>query len=315
MVLVPIGMDHVTDTPDHSLVLESITKRFGDFTAVDNLSLLIPRGSIYGFLGPNGAGKTTTIRMIMSIIYPDEGRISVLGHPRAEEIKDRLGYLPEEKGLYKKMKAGEIIAYFGRLKGLSKIDAKARARDLLNRYGLPEWFDSRCEALSKGMGQKVQILASLVHNPELVILDEPFSGLDPVNVELMRDLILDLKREGKTVIFSTHVMEQAEQICDFIFLINKGKKVLDGPLSEVRKSGGEAIKLDYDGDGSILHRLPGVSRVNDAGKTAEIFLEDGTDPQEILRALVDKLTIRKFDLSEPSLHEIFVRAVGGKSHE
>ncbi|MFT7617327.1 MAG: ABC-2 type transport system ATP-binding protein [Planctomycetota bacterium] len=310
-----LGMDHVTETQDHSLVLDGVTKRFGDFTAVDNLSLLIPRGSIYGFLGPNGAGKTTTIRMIMSIIYPDQGRITVLGHPRAEDIKDRLGYLPEEKGLYKKMKAGEIITYFGRLKGMSKADARTRSRDLLNRYGLPEWFDARCEALSKGMGQKVQILAALVHNPELVILDEPFSGLDPVNVEVMRDLILDLKREGKTVIFSTHVMEQAEQICDFIFLINKGKKVLDGPLSEVRKSGGEAIQLDYDGDGAVLQQLKGVSRINDAGKTAEIFLEDGTDPQTILRTLVDKLTVRRFDLSEPSLHEIFVRAVGGKSHE
>ncbi len=305
----------MTATQDLSLILAGVTKRFGDFTAVDNLSLQIPRGSIYGFLGPNGAGKTTTIRMIMSIIYPDVGQISVLGHPRAEEIKDRLGYLPEEKGLYKKMKAGEIIAYFGRLKGMTRAKAKERSRDLLTRYGLPDWFDSRCESLSKGMGQKVQILAALVHDPELVILDEPFSGLDPVNVEVMRDLILDLKREGKTVIFSTHVMEQAEQICDYIFLIDKGKKVLDGPLSEVRKSGGEAIQLDYDGDGSILKELRGVRRVNDAGKTAEIFLEDGTDPQEILHTLVNHLSIRRFDLSEPSLHEIFVRAVGGKSHE
>lgn len=302
-------------TNEMSLTLDGVTKRFGDFTAVDNLSLAIPKGSIYGFLGPNGAGKTTTIRMVMSIIYPDQGRISVLGHSRAEEVKDRLGYLPEEKGLYKKMKAGEIITYFGRLKGMGKAAARERSRYLLTRYGLPEWFDSRCEALSKGMGQKVQILAALVHNPELVILDEPFSGLDPVNVELMRDLILDLKREGKTVIFSTHVMEQAEQICDFIFLINKGKKVLDGPLSDVRKSGGEAIKLDYDGDGAFLKTLPGVTRVNDAGKTAEIFIEKDCDPQSILRAIVDKVAVRRFDISEPSLHEIFVRAVGGRSGE
>ncbi len=305
----------MNETQEMSLILDGVTKRYGKFLAVDNLSLRIPTGSIYGFLGPNGAGKTTTIRMVMSIIYPDQGRISVLGHPRAEEIKDRLGYLPEEKGLYKKMRAGEIITYFGRLKGMTRSDAKRRSKELLDRYGLPEWHSARCEALSKGMGQKVQILASLVHNPELVILDEPFSGLDPVNVEVMRDLILDLKREGKTVIFSTHVMEQAEQICDFIFLINKGKKVLDGPLSEVRKSGGEAIQLDYDGDGACLKELKGVSRINDAGKTAEIFLEDGTDPQDILRALIDKISIRRFDLSEPSLHEIFVRAVGGKTHE
>ncbi|MCB9832923.1 MAG: ATP-binding cassette domain-containing protein [Planctomycetes bacterium] len=300
---------------DYSLIIDGVTKRFGAFTAVDDLSLRIPRGAIYGFLGPNGAGKTTTIRMIMSIIYPDSGRIEILGHPRAEEVKDRLGYLPEEKGLYKKMRAGEIITYFGRLKGMSGADARRRARELLDRYGLPDWFGTRCESLSKGMGQKVQIMASIVHDPELVIFDEPFSGLDPVNVELMRDLILDLKRQGKTVIFSTHVMEQAEQICDFIFLIDRGKKVLDGPLSAVRRSGGESIKIDYDGDGEILRRLPGVARVNDAGKTAELFLEPDTDPQSILSALVGKLSIRRFDLSEPSLHEIFVRSVKRMSHE
>ena len=298
-----------------SLVLDGVTKRFGEFVAVDNLSLEIPRGSIYGFLGPNGAGKTTTIRMVMSIIYPDEGRLTVLGHSRAEEIKDRLGYLPEEKGLYKKMKVGEIISYFGRLKGMARATARSRARELLKRYGLPDWFDARCESLSKGMGQKVQILSSLIHDPELVILDEPFSGLDPVNVELMRNLILDMKRDGKTVIFSTHVMEQAEQICDFIFLINRGRKVLDGPLAEVRRSGGEGIKLDYDGDASFLKDLPGVTRVNDAGKSAEIFIEPDCNPQTILKAAVERLVIRRFDLSEPSLHEIFVRAVGGESHE
>ena len=305
----------MTDTEAISLQLDHVTKKFGDFTAVDDLSLSIPKGSIYGFLGPNGAGKTTTIRMVMSIIYPDSGNISILGHRRAEDVKDRLGYLPEEKGLYKKMKAGEIITYFGRLKGLDGRTAKKRARELLNRYGLPEWFDARCESLSKGMGQKVQILGCLVHKPELIILDEPFSGLDPVNAEMMRDLILDLKRSGKTVIFSTHVMAQAEQICDFIFLINKGKKVIDGPLTDVRKSGGESIQIDYDGDGDFLQSFPGVNRVNDAGKSAEIFLDEGSDPQEFLRAIVDKLTIRRFDLSEPSLHEIFVRSVGGKTDE
>ena len=300
-------------TTERALVLEGVTKRFGDFTSVDNLSLAIPRGSIYGFLGPNGAGKTTTIRMVMSIIYPDEGRLSVLGHPNAEEVKDRLGYLPEEKGLYKKMRTAEIIAYFGRLKGLDGPTAKQRAMTLLERYGLGEWTETKCEALSKGMGQKVQILATIAHEPELVILDEPFSGLDPVNVELMRNIILDMKREGRTVIFSTHVMEQAEQICDFIFLINKGKKVLDGTLAEVKSGHGGGIQIDYDGDGAFLGSLPGVQRVNDAGKTAELFLEDGVDPQSILKAAVERLTVRRFDLREPSLHEIFVRSVGGKA--
>ena len=302
-------------TADTSLVLQDVTKRFGDFVAVDRLSLSIPRGSIYGFLGPNGAGKTTTIRMVMSIIYPDSGRVTVLGHSNAEEVKDRLGYLPEEKGLYKKMRAGEIVTYFGELKGMPRAEAKRRATELLTQYGLGEWVDAKCEALSKGMGQKVQILGTLVHDPELVILDEPFSGLDPVNVELMRNLILDMKRDGRTVIFSTHVMEQAEQICDFIFLIDRGRKVLDGPLSEVRSAEGIAIRLDYDGDGSVLTELEGVARVNDAGKSAEIVPDDGVDPQQILAQLVGRVRVRRFDLREPSLHEIFVRAVGGKSDE
>lgn len=300
---------------DYSLTLDGVTKRFGSFVAVDHLSLRIPKGSVYGFLGPNGAGKTTTIRMIMSIFYPDEGTISVLGHPNAEEVKDRLGYLPEEKGLYKKMKTAEIITYFGKLKGMPAATARKRAVEMLERYGLGEWTDKRCEQLSKGMGQKVQVLATLVHDPELVILDEPFSGLDPVNAELMREIILNMKREGRTVIFSTHVMEHAEQLCDYIFLINKGHKVLDGTLAEVKRGGQKGIQIDYDGDGSILRKLPGVARVNDAGKSAELFMANGQDPQAVLAQLVGKLTIRRFDIREPSLHEIFIRAVGGKSDE
>jgi ABC-2 type transport system ATP-binding protein len=291
--------------------LDSVTKRFGNVVAVDSVSLDVPEGSIYGFLGPNGAGKTTTIRMIMSILYPDAGRISVLGDANPESVKDRLGYLPEEKGLYKKMKTADILAYFGRLKGMATKEARHRAVRMLDEFGLGEWADKKNETLSKGMSQKVQILATLIHDPQLVILDEPFSGLDPVNVELVRNVILDVKREGRTVVFSTHVMEQAEQICDYIFLINRGTKVLDGTLREVRQSGEQAVVIDYDGDGSILHRLPGVRRVNDAGKTAELFLGDGTEPQEILKQLVDRLTIRRFDTREPSLHEVFIRAVGG----
>jgi ABC-2 type transport system ATP-binding protein len=297
---------------DAALTLDRVTKRFGAFTAVDQLSLAIPRGCIYGFLGQNGAGKTTTIRMVMSIFYPDEGTISVLGHPNAEEVKDRLGYLPEEKGLYKKMKVGEIVAYFGRLKGLDGRTAKERARRLLGEFGLADWIDKRCEAMSKGMGQKVQLLASIVHEPELAILDEPFSGLDPVNRELMRDTIRALAKQGRTVIFSTHEMEMAERLCDFIVLIHKGKKVLDGPLSQVKASGEHSIHLDYDGDGAALRSLPGVARVNDAGKSAELFLADRADPQEVLRALVGRVTVRKFDLREPSLHEVFVRTVTGR---
>ena len=299
----------------HALILEGVTKRFGHVLAVDAISARIQKGSIYGFIGPNGAGKTTTIRMIMSILYPDSGAITILGEANSESVKDRLGYLPEEKGLYKKMKAGEIVAYFGRLKGLPAGTAKRRAADLLTRYGLGDWVDKKCETLSKGMGQKVQLLATLIHEPELVILDEPFSGLDPVNVEVMRNVILQMKEEGRTVIFSTHVMEQAEQICDNIIMVNKGKKVLDGTLAEVRSSGGQGIMLDYDGNGAFLRSLPGVRRINDSGKQAELYLEDACNPQEILAQVVGKVTVRRFDLREPSLHEIFIRTVGGQSDE
>ena len=297
---------------EHVLKLDHVTKRFGALAAVDDLSLAIPPGCIYGFLGPNGAGKTTTIRMIMNIFLPDEGSISILGDHNPAAVKDRLGYLPEEKGLYKKMRVGELVTYFGRLKGLPAGLARSRARDLLSRYGLGEWIGRRAETLSKGMGQKVQLIATLIHEPELVILDEPFSGLDPVNAELLRDMILQIKKAGRTVIFSTHVMEQAEQICDFIFLINKGRKVIDGPLADVKRTGEQAVRLDYDGDGALLRELAGVIRVNDSGKSAELFLEAGYDPQEILKKLVGRLVIRRFDLREPSLNEIFIRAVGGK---
>ncbi len=300
---------------EYALSLDNVVKRFGKVLAVDRLSLRIPPGSIYGFLGPNGAGKTTTIRMIMSILRPDEGELRVLGSPDAMAVKDRLGYLPEERGLYKKMRVGEILVYFARLKGLSFAAARRRSSELLERYGLGKWIEHRCEAMSKGMGQKVQILATLIHEPELVILDEPFGGLDPVNVELMRDVVLDMKKSGRTVIFSTHIMEQAEQLCDSILLINQGRKVIDGTLAEVRSSGGQNIQLDYDGDGAVLRSLPGVLRVNDSGKGAELSLEDGADPQAVLAALVGKVAVRRFDLREPSLHEIFIRAVKGTNGE
>ena len=292
-----------------AIALEHLRKSFGDFVAVQDISLRVPRGSIYGFLGPNGAGKTTTIRMMMSIFYPDAGTISILGEPNSEAIKDRLGYLPEEKGLYKNMTTVDLIAYFGRLKGLSKKDARARAVELMSRYGLTEWITTKCKALSKGMGQKVQILATLIHDPELVILDEPFSGLDPVNVEIVREAILSLKRNGKTVIFSTHVMEQAEQICDYVVLINRGNVLLNGKISDVRQSGGRTVHLDYEGDGSVLRNLSGVARVNDAGKHAEFVLAPGTDSDDLLKQIVGKVRIRSFDTREASLHEIFVRAV------
>jgi ABC-2 type transport system ATP-binding protein len=294
---------------DHALTLTGVTKRFGSFTAVSDLSLEVPKGSIYGFLGQNGAGKTTTIRMVMSIFHPDQGSISVLGHPDAGQVKDRLGYLPEEKGLYKKMKTAEIVAYFGKLKGMDRSTANAKARELLTRYGLGEWLDKRCEAMSKGMGQKVQVLGTIIHEPELVILDEPFSGLDPVNRDLMKDLILDMKRAGRTVIFSTHGMEHAEQLCDYVMMLHKSRLQFAGTLSQVKQGRDRAIQLDYDGDGALLQRLPGLARLNDHGKQAEIFLLPGADPQQALKWLVERVTVKRFDYREPSLHEVFVRTV------
>jgi ABC-2 type transport system ATP-binding protein len=250
--------------------------------------------------------------MIIGIFYPDAGRLSVLGQSDPASVKERIGYLPEERGLYEKMRVRDLMTYFGQLKGMETGLARKRASELLQRYGLGESADKKCQALSKGMAQKAQILATLIHEPELIILDEPFSGLDPLNRDLMRDLILQLKREGRSVIFSTHIMEQAEQICDRVLLIDDGRKILDGELSAVRSSAGEEIRLDYDGDGDFLHDLPGVARVNDSGKQAELFMEEDADPQAVLAALVAaRVRVRRFDLRELSLHEIFIRAVGG----
>ncbi|MEC7843726.1 MAG: ATP-binding cassette domain-containing protein [Candidatus Latescibacterota bacterium] len=297
---------------ENAIELEGVEKRFGAKVAVDGLSLEVPRGCIYGFLGPNGAGKTTTLRMIIGIFHPDAGRVSVLGQSDPASVKERIGYLPEERGLYEKMRVRDLMTYFGQLKGMEAGLARKRASELLQRYGLGESADKKCQALSKGMAQKAQILATLIHEPELIILDEPFSGLDPLNRDLMRDLILQLKREGRSVIFSTHIMEQAEQICDRVLLIDDGRKILDGELSAVRSSAGEEIRLDYDGDGDFLHDLPGVARVNDSGKQAELFMEEDADPQAVLAALVAaRVRVRRFDLRELSLHEIFIRAVGG----
>ena len=294
---------------DLALKLEGVSKRFGAFTAVDDLSLAVPTGCIYGFLGQNGAGKTTTIRMVMSIFRQDQGSIQVLGHSDAADVKDRLGYLPEEKGLYKKMRTAEIVAYFGKLKGMDRATANLKAEELLKQYGLGDWLDKKCEAMSKGMGQKVQILGTIIHDPDLVILDEPFSGLDPVNRDVMRDTILQMKREGRTVIFSTHVMEQAEKLCDEMMMIHKGQLDFEGTVAQIKSGRDQGIRIEYDGDGAVLRQLPGVERVNDDNRAAELFLQPGHDPQDALRWLVDRLTIRSFDVREPSLHEVFVRTV------
>jgi ABC-2 type transport system ATP-binding protein len=294
-----------------ALVLDRIVKRFGDFTAVNGISLAVPRGSVYGFLGPNGAGKTTTIRMIMNIIRPDEGSIRILGEPASEEVKDRTGYLPEERGVYKKMKVLELVAYFGTLKGLDAREAKRRAKNLLEEIGLGDWLDRNCQDLSKGMQQKVQVVATVIHEPELVILDEPFSGLDPVNTEVLKDRILQLRDEGTTVLFSTHIMEQAEKLCDRVVLIDRGEKVLDGTVDEVKaSSGGEVVLLETRGDEVDLRALPMVADIGVFGRHQEVYLVEGASPDELLTALVGRTSVRKFEVRRPSLHEVFLRAVG-----
>ena len=293
---------------ERAIELSGVRKVFANVVAVDNLSLEVQAGSIYGFLGPNGAGKSTTIRMLTGILRASEGVIRVLDQDPGE-VKRQLGYLPEEKGLYKKMRVKELIQYFGRLKGLESKVAEQKCEELLKKFELDKWADQKCESLSKGMGQKVQIIATLIHDPELIVLDEPFSGLDPVSIELVREIILELKRTGRTVVFSTHMMEQAEQLCDSVLLINHGQKVIDGFTNEVRAEAGDTLRLDYEGDGSILKSLPGVVRLNDAGRHAELTLAPQADTQKLLALLIGKITITRFDISSASLHEVFVRSI------
>ncbi|MDB6109226.1 MAG: putative transporter ATP-binding protein YhaQ, partial [Pedosphaera sp.] len=240
---------------DPTLELRNVTKYYGDFKAVDDVSFSLPAGSICGFLGPNGAGKTTTIRMILEIIKPTSGTITVLGRSSALEVRRRIGYLPEEKGLYKKMKAWAVIAYFATLKGMDRKSAKRRAHELLERYGLKDFAGKPTDALSKGMGQKVQMLASIAHDPEFVILDEPFSGLDPVNQQVMEEIIRDMAGRSRTVLFSTHVMQHAERLCDRILLIAKGRKLFDGTIAEAKRTIPRRVRIETADDVGLLRGL------------------------------------------------------------
>ena len=314
-----------TDAPP--LELRNVTKFYGDFKAVDDVSFTLPAGSICGFLGPNGAGKTTTIRMILEIIQPTSGTISVLGHSSALEVRQRIGYLPEEKGLYKKMKIWSIIAYFATLKGMTRADAKRRAFELLERYGLKDFAMKPSEALSKGMGQKVQMLASIAHDPEFVILDEPFSGLDPVNQQVMEEIIRDMAVRKRTILFSTHVMQHAERLCERILLVAKGKKIFDGSIAEAKRTLPRRVRIETDDDIGPLRQLSGVLSVNpfEAAGAApgtngtshwELQIGENTDPQAILQLCFAKgIRLRGFNQSDPTLHEVFMRLVGPEARE
>lgn len=298
----------------HAIDLNSITKTFGTHVAVNNLSLAVPEGSVYGFIGPNGSGKTTTLRMIMNILYPDSGEILIFGEPIRPSICDRIGYMPEERGLYKRMKVRELLRFLGELKSSNGI--AARVDQWLERLDLADWAEKKVEILSKGMSQKVQFIATVVAQPELVILDEPFTGLDPVNTEAIKDAILELQKQGTTVIFSTHDMGMAEKMCDFIFMIFKGKKVLDGTLASIQDQyATDTIRIRTAGGISALQNLEGVEKINDYGQVQELRLRRNGNPQDILQTVVNRTLVHSFDITKPSLHDIFVRIAGAEARE
>jgi len=299
------------DDTKPTLVLEHVTKRYGEFTAVNDLSLQVRPGRVFGLIGPNGAGKTTTIRMIVNIIIPDSGSIALFGQQMTSALQDRIGYLPEERGLYKKMKIGEQLRFFAELKGLRGKEADERIDNWLRKLELSDWKEKRTKELSKGMQQKVQFITAVIHNPDLVILDEPFSGLDPVNVDLMKETILEQKAAGKTIILSTHQMEIAEKLCDDVCMINRADKVLDGRLREIRRSfSRNAVALQFQGGDHLLNDPELVANIRQNGDDVEVLLVPGASPQALLKRMVEAgVLVTKFELVEPSLHDIFIEKV------
>lgn len=301
--------------------LENVTKRYGAFTAVDDLSFAVAKGEIYGFLGPNGAGKTTTLRMMLDIVQPSEGRISILGSNSAITVRRRIGYLPEERGLYRKMKAADSIAYFAQLRGLSARDAKRRAYELLEEFGLEKFARAKNEALSKGMAQKVQLIATIAHEPELLILDEPFSGLDPINQQTLEKLIADQRASGRTIIFSTHVMQHAERLCDRFLIIAKGRKRFEGTLAQARAGYGRRLHVRSSAPAAAFEALHGVvcvrlERDGEEESDYHIELSDGADPQDFLRQAVGAgLVLTRFEQAGATLHDIFVALAGDEADE
>lgn len=293
------------------ILVDNISKSFENHLAVDQVSFQAEKGRIFGLLGPNGAGKTTSIRMINNIIYPDSGEIRILGEKVGPATQQKIGYLPEERGLYKKMKVGEQLLYLIKLKGLSHKDALDAARYWLERFEALDWKDKMISELSKGMSQKIQFIATIAHDPEILIFDEPFSGLDPINSELLKNVIVELKDKGKTIFFSTHRMEQVEQMCDDICLFNRGKAILHGKLREIKKSFGKnTVLIDFHGDASFLDDLQDIRINNKAANHAEIRLLNGQSHRTVLDAALAKADVTKFELVEPSLNEIFISTVG-----
>ena len=289
---------------------DKIVKSYDGVKAVNEISFAIPKRSIYGLLGPNGAGKTTMIRMMMRIILPDAGDIRIFGEPLDRVGKARIGYLPEERGLYKKMKVIEQLTFFGEIKHMDRKMARDKAAGWLERMSLSDFAERKAEDLSKGMQQKLQFIATVLHEPDLLILDEPFSGLDPVNTNLLKDIILEYHNKGHTVVFSTHMMDQVEKLCDNICLIDKGRVVLSGTLESVKKEYGQnGVTLRFDGDGSFLTELPAVESFNDYGNEVFLRLQPGADPGDVLDAARARLTVKKYEVAVPSIHDIFIEKV------
>jgi ABC-2 type transport system ATP-binding protein len=310
-----------------AISIQQASKRFADHVAVRDLSLQVPQGAVYGLLGPNGAGKTTTIRMILNVIAPDTGTIRIFGTPASDAaILDRVGYLPEERGLYRKMQVRRVLRFLAALKGIGTRDADRRIDEWLDRLSLrtseKDWGNAKVDELSRGMQQKVQFIGTLLHEPDLIILDEPFSGLDPINAQALKDTVVELKRRGKTVIFSTHLMDNAERLCDSVCIIARGEKVLDGGVTEVKAAAGDRnVALALSGDGSpavaqVLADRTLVARADDHNRYYELELADGADPQHLLQRLVAAgALIERFERVHPSLHQIFLHKVGATGVE
>jgi ABC-2 type transport system ATP-binding protein len=297
-----------------AIEIDRVTKVFGETRAVDDLTLSVREGAVYGFIGPNGSGKTTTMRMIVNILYPDEGTVRIFGEERAGGRSPHIGYLPEERGLYRRMEVRALLEFHGELRGGRSVTREVKA--WLSRLDLAHCAERKVETLSKGMSQKVQFIAAVVPEPKLLILDEPFSGLDPVSAETMRAAILEMRDRGATVILSTHDMHVAETFCDSILMIYKGRKVLDGTLAAIQEQyGNDTISISADGGAAMLSGLPGVEKVRDLGQVQELRMALGCDPQEVLRALLARTRVNSFSITKPSLHDIFVRIAGPEAAE
>ncbi len=301
-----------------AITCDAIAKSYGALRAVDGLTLRVPEGAVCGFLGPNGSGKTTTIRMIVSILIPDAGVVHIQGRPAGADTKDLIGYLPEERGLYQKMKVGELLEFLAELKRVPAGEARRRVRHWLERVELGAWADKKVNDLSKGMQQKIQFIAAVIADPPILILDEFSSGLDPVNANQLKDILLDLRAQGKTVLFSTHRMDEAERLCDTVCLIHRGRKVLDGTLAEIRAAAGKAtLRVNYRGDAALLRQAPGVTAVDDFGNAAELKLapeaQSAPGVAAIVRFLAARLELTRCEQLEPTLNQIFLETVGAAS--